>query len=112
MEELLRVIEIVGGMAGLAAVFAVLINIAKSAGILPDGEASKVSTILNMVAMIVVFVLSTWFPEIDLAIVDQKAAFIAQFIGFVSQFVVEFGLTKLAHVALKGAPVLGFSHSK
>jgi hypothetical protein len=105
-----NVIHIFSAMVGCATFIASLINLAKIKG-LPDGIASDVSFWANF-ALFVVVAFCVYFGKIEaLQIIDAQIGILAKILTWVGGFGIQFGLTRFMHYAIRGAPIVGYSHS-
>ncbi len=111
MESLIQLFQGFAALAGVAAFLAAVINIGKAFGWVKDGLAPTWSTVLNLVAFVAFVVLRLFAPEIDIAGVDGAAAQLANTLVAILAFVGQLGVAKGTNAILRGAPVIGFSHS-
>jgi len=102
-----------GTLVGVAALIASLINVAKVFG-LPDGYAPNLSAGLSLVAFAALVALKIFAPEIDVTVLDGKAADIAVLVLYILGFVMQLGLPAQFHKWLSGGnvPLIGTSQSK
>lgn len=98
-------------LSGVGTLIAALINAGKRVGVVKDGTAPTWSLGLNAIAFIGFVALNIFAPQIDVAGLDANAQAIADVIVAVLGFVSQIGASKVANVALRGAPVVGFSHN-
>lgn len=100
-------------LAGVAALIAALVNVAKTFG-LPDGKAPQVSAGLSLAAFVALAALKIFKPEINVEGLDQQAADLAALVLYVLGFVVQMGLPAKFHAFLAGGnvPVFGKSFSR
>lgn len=99
-------------LAGMAALIAALVNTLKKVGVVKDGDALAWATGFNLAGIVALFVLRVFAPQTDVGQIDQVASSIAQILTLVVGLVVQLGLTRGANEILRGAPVVGYSHSK
>ena len=99
-------------LGGAAALIAALVNVGKQIGVVPDGKAPTASLLLNLVLFVGVALAGVFAPTLDLVKLDGIAGDLAQILTLAFGIATQFGLTKQIAEALKGAPVIGFSHSK
>ena len=98
-------------LAGVGALIALLVNILKTFNVVKDGQAPSASLFLNLAGVTALILLRVFRPDLDVAGLDATAAAIA------SAGVTLFGLfvqlwgSRLAHMAVAGAPVIGKSRS-
>ncbi|HSW63410.1 MAG TPA: hypothetical protein VLH56_08880 [Dissulfurispiraceae bacterium] len=97
-----------GGFGGMVAV---LINIGKTVGWIPDGRAPTVAVGLNLVGLIGLFVLGVVKPDIDIGGLDGQFDQIAVILTLVFGFVWQMISSKFTHTAVRGATVFGTSYS-
>lgn len=98
-------------LAGFAALVSVLVNVGKFLGIVQDGTADKWVAGANLVGIIGLFILRTYFPGVPVEGVDQTMLEIAEFGGYVMGFVVMIFGSKLTYKAVSGLPIVGKSFS-
>lgn len=96
-------------LGGVASLIAALINVLKTFGIVKDGDAPKVSLLLNLVGL--GGLLAANLLNLNVAGLDATAALIATALLALVALLGQLGLTKVAHKILKwtGAPVVGKS---
>ena len=99
------------GLAGIAALIAVVINVLKLAGVVKDGSAQTWSAGLNLAGMAALLLLKIFRPEIDLSGIDQQAAALAEVAMVVLGYLTQLLSAKLAHLAVKRVPLIGASFS-
>jgi len=80
-----------GTLAGVAALVAALVNVAKVFG-LPDGSAPKLSAGLSLAAFAVLVGLKVFAPDVDVLALDAQAADFAVAALYVLGFIVQMGL--------------------
>lgn len=97
-------------LVGFPASVAALINLAKVFG-LADGQAPKVTLVLNFIGFVLVFYLIATGNVGFLSALDIQLGILANFIVSFTAFAIEVGLTKVFHNAFKGLPWIGFSYS-
>lgn len=98
-------------LVGVAALFAALINVGKFFGWVPDGSAPAWSLALNLLAFVAFVVLRYFAPQVDIAGLDANAQAIADMLIYFLGFVAQLGGSKGANAVLRGAPLIGHSHS-
>ncbi|MBX3004577.1 MAG: hypothetical protein KF821_01970 [Anaerolineales bacterium] len=99
-------------LAGVAALVAVLVNIGKLVGWVPDGAAPTAALLLNLGAFVVFAGLKIYAPDVDVAGLDAGAQQIATILVQVLAFVAQLGVSRAANAAVRGVPVIGYSHSQ
>ena len=100
-----------GALAGVGALVAVLVNIGKAAGLVKDGQAQNYSTGINLAALVALFGLKVFAPQVDVANLDATAAQVAQVAITVFGLLAQLYGAKWAHGALAGVPLFGKSYS-
>ena len=98
------------GLAGVAALIAVIINALKVFGVVQDETAPTWSTGLNLVALAAVYVAHVF--NLNIAGGDSVAGTLAQFGVLVLTLLSQLGVSKLAHFLLRGVPFFGFSQTQ
>lgn len=73
-------------LVGFAALVTVIVAFAKRAG-LPDGRAGQLAAALNLVGLIGLFVAQTWFPDLDVMLIDAQLASFAGVLEVVGAYV-------------------------
>jgi hypothetical protein len=97
-------------LIGFAALVAVIINILKYFKVVDDGAATKWSSGLNLVGLLALLVYRLFVcKDCDVTPYDSTLATIANILSYILAFVVQLGVSKTAHVALKGTPLIGTS---
>lgn len=101
-----------GTLAGVAALIAAAVNIAKVFG-LPDGNAPKLSAGLSLVAFVSLVALKLFAPNVDVLHLDQTAADVAVAALYILGFVVNLGLPVKFHDFLQAGrvPLIGKSYT-
>lgn len=108
LEQLLVIVLSLGGSA---AAIAALVNTGKAVGLVKDGAAPTASLLLNVLLFVGVALAGVFAPALDLSKLDGIAGDLAQILTLVLGIATQLGLTKKSAEALKGLPVIGFSHS-
>ena len=99
------------GLAGFAALIAFLINILKVIGWVKDDQAQTWSAGLNILGLAGLLAAGIWFPDLDIEGLDAQ---VAQFVNVgmvVFTYVIQLLSSKVAHIAVRGATVIGKSFS-
>lgn len=99
-------------LGGYAALVAALINAGKKFGLIKDGQAPAYSLILNVIGLVVLALIRLFAPQTDITATDGVLETIAQVLIYALSLAAQLGITKTANVALRGAPVVGYSHSE
>jgi hypothetical protein len=101
-----EVLQIFSGLAGLGALISMLVNVGKAVGWVKDGMGEKVFKVLNLVGFIAVAIVYIFVGDFDWGGLDS----IFQLLATVLAFVVQNLMGKVAYFAIRGTPVLGYSH--
>lgn len=98
-------------LVGVAALIAALVNVAKTIGLVQDGQSAKVSAGLSLAAFVTLVALKIFAPEVDLAGVDEAAADLAVAALYILGFIAQLGLPARFHgfLANSRVPVIGKS---
>lgn len=112
MDAILSVFENWGVFVGAAALIALLINLLKLVGVVKDGDAPKWNAGLNLAFIIGLAVVQAVVPDLSLKIIDEKMGTIAAIGTYVFGYILDIGISKLTHVAVKGVPYIGTSHTE
>jgi len=99
-------------LAGVAALIAALINVAKAFG-LPSESAPKVSAGLSLVAFAGLVALQLFAPEVEVETLDAQAQDLSVAVLYILGFLVQMGLPAQFHSFFKRAnvPLIG-THEK
>ena len=108
LDTLLPQFLALGGVATLATA---IINALKQFGIVKDGQAPTASLLLNAAGFVALILLKVFSPDFDFASADATAASLSQILVLVLGLVGQLLVSKAAHTALKGTPVIGKSFS-
>lgn len=98
-------------LSGTGAFVAFLVNALKALRIVRDGDAPKWVTGANVVLLGALFATQVFAPRVDISRVDWLAGQLAQAGMIALGIFVQFGSSRLAHVAVRGFPLIGKSHS-
>ena len=110
MDYLDAVLQLVAGLVGFPAVLAAAINLAKYFG-LPDGVAGTVNLAAHLAAYVGVGVL-VLLGKVDLLPgIDVQLGTIANALVALLAFLVSLGNARVAHVYLRGIPLVGSTHN-
>jgi hypothetical protein len=108
MEELVMLFV---SLVGVGSLISIVVNILKTKGWVKDGSAPSWVLGLNLVGMVTLFILQTFFPQVDIGSLDQVAGTVAQILALVFGLVLQLGSSKLTHAAVKGMPLIGKSYT-
>jgi hypothetical protein len=101
-----EILQIFTGLAGLGALISMLVNVGKAIGWVKDGMGDMVFKVLNLVGFIAVAVVYIFVGEFEWSGLDSVLQLLATVLGFVIQSLVGTETYK----ALRGTPVIGYSH--
>lgn len=112
MENILNIVLQFGGLLGVAAAIAAVINVLKTFGLVKDGDAGKWSAALNLLAMAALIVLGLFAPQFDFAEIDAQAKAFAEVVAVVLGYVVQLGFSVKFHDLYSRAeiPLIGKSY--
>lgn len=112
MDTVLNILIQIGGLVGVAAAIAALINVGKTFGLVKDGDAGAWSAALNLIALAVLVALKLYRPDLDLEELDVQIGAFAQVVGLFLSWLVQIKFSTLTHKELSFAsvPVIGKSH--
>lgn len=109
LKDVLKIIE---GLAGVAALVSLGLDVLKYTGALPDGYAGKVSAVINLVLILGVASVLKLYPSFDFASVDAAVAEFAKVAGLLFAYIIQVVGSKQIHLAyVHGLGVYDFSHS-
>ena len=99
---------------GAAALIVILVNIGKALKWVKDDTAQLAVNILNVVFAVVIGVLATWFPTVNVGSLD---ALLESLAGTLTVFlpvlvILVKWIAPLFYGAVRGVPLLGYTHSK
>jgi hypothetical protein len=110
--DLDTVLKIVSGLVGFPALLSVLLDAAKRFGWLQDGQAPY----WNFGAQLVVYLgvgVAVMLGKVELIPnIDQSLSAASQLVLALLAFLSSLGIAKGYHAALRGVPVIGYSHPK
>jgi hypothetical protein len=105
------VLLIYASLIGFGALVSFLVGLFKIFGWVKDGTADKWVAGLNLVGLVAVFVLGTFFPQIDLKALDANIASLVGVLSIILAYVTTLLGSKLTYFATRGLPVIGKSFS-
>lgn len=105
MEFINELFALVAPYAGFAALVAVLVQLGKQTGFIKDGEAGKISAVLNLAGGVAVYALTKFATGFDFATADTFLGEAAQALAAIAAFVGQVGGSKLFYSVLKWAGV-------
>lgn len=98
-----------GGLAGFAALIALLINVLKSVGVVKNDTAPTWSAGFNLVGLALLLATKTFKPELDMSAVDSQVMDFVNVGVVVFSYVLQLLMSKGTHFAVRGVPVIGKS---
>ena len=112
MEGLIELLGQLGALGGFAALVAMIVNVAKAIGWIPDGHAGQVAAGLNLAGLIALYAASKFAPGFDIGIFDAQLGQVADILILVFAFVFENFVSKGTHNTLSGmrVPLIGKSN--
>lgn len=102
------VLAVLAGLGGLGGFISILVNVLKRFGVVLDGTADMWVKGLNLLAFIGVSVVYFLNVPVDWGGVNSVLVFGTTLLGFVVQLLG----SRVTYTAVKGMPVIGFSHSE
>jgi len=110
-QNLGELMALFGTLGGVGALIAALINVLKTIGVVKDGQAPAVSTGLNLLGLILLFVIGVIKPDFDLAGADRFAGELAGLLITVFGFIWQLVVARMTHDKLRGIGVIGKSYT-
>ncbi len=97
--QLETILTLVAGLVGWPALWALLVDVLKWAGVVRDGDAGRWAAAGNLIALLVLAGVVNFYPQFDVAAADQQAAEFAKFLALVFGYIVQIVSAKSAHGA-------------
>lgn len=97
MPTLETILAIIAALVGWPALVALLIDILKYLGVVEDGTAGRWNLAFNLVAFIAVGVIAGYYPQIDIAKVDEAILAWVNVLAYVFTILVQILGTKGFH---------------
>ena len=108
--NLALVLTLVAGLVGLPALWSVVIDLLKLAGVVTDGTAGKWNAAFGLITLILVAVAVNFFPGLNVSTIDKGLLEIAQFAGLLLEYIAQIWVAKGVHaLTSKIVPQLSFS---
>lgn len=104
-----------GGLAGMGALIAVVINLLKYSGAIKDGDSLKWASVFNMAGFVAYWALGMFDPELfasSVGVYDDMAMNVAEVISIVLAIVIQFGSSPAVANSVRGIPLIGKSLSE
>lgn len=92
-----QIVDVAGTLVGVAAVVALLLNVLKWSGALPDGWAGLISAGINLAVLVVIAVVLKVNPAFNFASFDAQAGEFAQTAAVLFAYIVQITSSKSAH---------------
>ena len=99
-------------LSGFAAFVAALVDLLKKAGVVKDGWAPTWALGFNILGFVIFAVAKVIAPDLDIAVFDGAFAAVASVLIAILQIVGQQLLSRLTHYGLRGAFLVGTSHSQ
>jgi len=112
MEGIQALVAQWAAFGGFGALIAFIVNILKSLGLVKDDQAATWSTGLNLLGLAGLFAVGVYAPHIDLVGMDEQVQEFVVVGLVVFNYILQLLGAKVAHVAVRGTPVIGKSYSK
>ena len=104
---------IVATLVGLPALWSVIIDLLKFAGVVKDGNAGRWNAAFSLLTLIGVLVAINFFPNLDIKGTDTLLLEIAKFAGILLTFLTQIFVAKGTHALTSRAiPGLSFNRLK
>ena len=100
-------------LGGVASLNTMLVNLGKLLEFVKDGKAQDWQRGLNTLALVGLFVIGTWFPNVDIFRIDEFAAQIANLgIALIGVLPMMFKISGGVHDTVRGLKIVGKSRSE
>lgn len=100
------------GLAGCAGLIAFLINIFKTLGWVKDGHAQTWSAGLNLIGLALLLLMQVYKPDLAIGEIDSQVGEFVQVGTVVFGYVIQLLASKGTHVAVRGVPLIGKTHTE
>lgn len=100
------------GLAGFAALVALVINVLKTFGVVKDDTAELWSAGGNLLGLVALYLLRLFNPEFDVPGADAQVTTFVNAVTPLVGYILMLLSSKLSHFAVRGVPVVGKSFSK
>jgi len=97
MFEMNTVLVVVASLVGVPALWSLLIEVLKYAGVVNDGTAGKWSAALNLITLLVVAAVTQFYPQVDVSRVDQQIVEVVKFCALIFGYMAQILTAKGAH---------------
>jgi hypothetical protein len=104
-------LTLLAGLVGLPALWSVIIDLLKFAGVVTEGNAGKWSAAFSILSIIGVLVAVNFFPQLNIGGIDKLLFEIAQFAGIILALLAQIFVAKGTHaLTSKVIPGLSFDN--
>jgi len=100
---------LLASLLGFGAFVSVLVSILKYTGIIKDGTSDKWVAGFNLVGYLAIFVVTKWFPQVNIPMIDAELGAIAVVLNVVLGYITTILGSKLTYLATKNLPIIGKS---
>lgn len=104
-------VVLLASLAGFGAIVSILVNVLKKFGVVKEGTSDKWVAGFNLVGYLTLFVVTTWFPQINIPAIDAQLGAVAVILNVVFGYVVTLLGSKITYFSVKGLPLVGKSFS-
>lgn len=98
-------------LGGVAAFITILVNVLKYFNVIKEEKVAMWVGILQLIGYLALYVTKIFRPEFNPAGIDAVVLEIATVATYILSFLAQFGIGKLAHVIVRGVPVIGKSYT-
>lgn len=99
-------------LAGVIALITFLVNLGKMIGLVKDGTGETWSKALHLIALVGLFVLGEFFPDVDIWKIDEFAAQLASIgIAILALIPASFWGSEKIYALVRGLPLIGHSNT-
>jgi hypothetical protein len=102
-------LTLLAGLVGLPALWSVIIDLLKLAGVVTDGNAGKWNAAFSILSIVLVLVAVNFFPSLNVGGIDKLLLEIAQFAGIILTLLTQIFVAKGTH-ALTSKVIPKFSN--
>lgn len=103
---------VLAGLVGLPALWSIIIDLLKFAGVVKDGNAGRWSAAFSILSIVGVLVVVNFFPSLDVAGIDKLLLEIAQFAGIILTLLTQIFVAKGTHaITVSVVPSVSFTNN-
>lgn len=95
------VLTLFAGLVGLPALWSVVIDLLKFAGIVQDGNAGMFNAAFSMLSLLAIAIAVNYFPQVNIPSIDASLIEIAKFAGLLLSFLTQIFVAKGTHSLTK-----------